>query len=72
MIWLVTRPVVWPVKVAYGTGRAFGYRRVTVFLIGVAVGMLLAPMTGPELRQRLRDRLETQFGLEPAVDLTGV
>jgi hypothetical protein len=72
MIWLVTRPVVWPVKVAYGTGRLFGYRRLTVFLLGVVVGMLLAPMTGPELRRMIKERFEEQLGDTPALDLTGV
>ena len=53
MIWLLTRPVVMPFKV----GRMFGYRRVTVFLLGAAVGLLLAPVPGRELRAMLQDRL---------------
>jgi hypothetical protein len=64
MIWLVTRPIVWPVKAgAYGvsagykTGRLVGYRRLTVFLLGVAVGLLVAPVPGAQLRARLRERL---------------
>jgi len=64
VIWLVTRPIVWPVKAgAYGvsagykTGRFLGYRRVTVFLLGVAVGLLLAPVPGVQLRAMLRERL---------------
>ncbi|MEA3018570.1 MAG: hypothetical protein QOI47_94, partial [Actinomycetota bacterium] len=57
MIWLLTRSVVWPVKaslgsakVGYKTGRVFGYKRILVFGLGVAVGLLLAPVTGAELR----------------------
>ncbi|MCU1374769.1 MAG: hypothetical protein JWO68_2055 [Actinomycetia bacterium] len=64
MIWLLTRPVVWPVKTAgfglstgYKTGRLLGYRRVTVFLLGVAVGLLVAPFPGRDLRALLQERL---------------
>jgi hypothetical protein len=65
MMWLLTRAVVWPVKVGagsaklgYKTGRVFGYRRIVVFGLGVAVGLLLAPMTGAALRAKLRGLLE--------------
>jgi hypothetical protein len=64
MIWLVTRPIVWPVKAGkvgvsagYKTGRMLGYRRLTVFLLGVFVGLLIAPFPGAELRAMLRERL---------------
>jgi hypothetical protein len=65
MIWLLTRTVVWPykvgtgsVKLGYKTGRLFGYRRIFVFGLGVAVGLLLAPVTGAELRNKLRALIE--------------
>jgi hypothetical protein len=64
MIWLLTRPIVWPLKTAgygvaagYKTGRFVGYRRLTVVLIGVAIGLLLAPVPGRDLRALLRERL---------------
>ncbi len=64
MMWLLTRPIVWPVKTAgyglsagYRTGRLVGYRRLTVFGLGVVVGMLLAPGPGAELRAVLKERL---------------
>ena len=64
MIWLLTRLFVWPVKTAgysvaagYKTGRLVGYRRLTVFLLGVGVGLLLAPVPGRELRAMLQERL---------------
>jgi hypothetical protein len=64
MIKLLTRPVVWPVKASayslvagYKTGRLVGYRRLTVFGLGVAVGLMVAPVPGRELRDRLMDRL---------------
>jgi len=72
MTWLVTRPLVWPVKVAFGTGRFFGYRRLSVFLLGMVAGLLLAPVTGPELRRIVRQRIEAQLGVEPGADLTGI
>ena len=64
MIWLVTRPIVWPVKAGvygvsagYKTGRFIGFRRVTVFLLGVFVGLLIAPVPGEQLRAMIRERL---------------
>jgi len=61
MIWLLTRPVVWPVKTAaysaaagYKTGRLLGYRRLFVFGLGVAVGVLVAK---PELREQIVAKL---------------
>jgi hypothetical protein len=72
MIWLLSRPLVWPVRVAFGTGRLFGYRRVTVFLTGAVVGMLLAPMTGTQLRRQVRSRIESRLSIEPPLDLTGI
>jgi hypothetical protein len=88
MIWLLTRTVVWPFKVGtgsaklgYKTGRLLGYRRVLVFGLGVAVGLLLAPTTGAALRARIRALLdgdmtndpvpaEAPVGSEGVVDLT--
>ena len=90
MLWLLTRSVVWPVKasvgsakVGYKTGRALGYRRVFVFLLGVGVGLLIAPMTGAALRERIRRTIdgdltndpvpaERPVGPDEVVDLTTV
>ncbi|HEY2813427.1 MAG TPA: BON domain-containing protein [Acidimicrobiales bacterium] len=44
-------------KVGYRTGRLFGYRRLFVFGLGVAVGLLVAPMAGPQLRAKLKELL---------------
>jgi osmotically-inducible protein OsmY len=47
-------------KAGYRAGRLLGYRRVFVFALGVGVGLLIAPMTGRELRARLQTLLEQQ------------
>lgn len=88
MMWLLTRSVVWPVKagatsakLGYRTGRLFGYRRIFVFGLGVLVGLLIAPMTGAALRQKIQSLLdgdvsndpvpaESPVGREHVVDLT--
>jgi hypothetical protein len=72
MIWLLSRPLVWPVRAAFGTGRLFGYRRLSVFLTGAAVGMLVAPMTGAQLRRLVKQRIEGRLTAEPPLDLTGI
>jgi len=50
------------VKAGYRTGRMLGYRRVLVFGAGVAVGLLIAPMTGREARARLQRLIEERRG----------
>jgi hypothetical protein len=72
MIWLLTRVVVWPVKVGagsaklgYKTGRLLGYRRIFVFGLGVAVGLLVAPTTGAVLRDRIRALLDADMTNDP-------
>ena len=64
MMWLATRPIVWPVKTAvfslstgYKTGRLVGYRRLTMFGLGVVTGLLLAPVPGRELRVQVMERI---------------
>jgi osmotically-inducible protein OsmY len=47
-------------KAGYRAGRLLGYRRMFVFALGVGVGLLIAPMTGRELRARLQALLEQQ------------
>jgi osmotically-inducible protein OsmY len=42
------------VKAGYRTGRLLGYRRLFLFGLGVGVGLLVAPSTGQETRDKLR------------------
>jgi hypothetical protein len=46
------------VKAGYRAGRALGYRRLFVFGVGVAIGVLLAPTSGAELRAKLSRMVE--------------
>jgi hypothetical protein len=55
-------------KLTRGTVRFLGYRRVALLAIGIAIGLLVAPVPGAELRRRLRERLE-ELGGRPPVDL---
>ena len=61
MIWLLTRPVVWPLKTAgysaaagYKTGRLLGYRRLFVFGLGVLTGVLIS---NKELRDTIVEKI---------------
>jgi hypothetical protein len=47
-----------PLRIALFLAKVVGYSRFGMFLIGVGVGLLLAPTTGAELRAKLRERLE--------------
>ena len=50
------------IKAGYRTGRLLGYRRLLLFGTGVGVGLLIAPMTGRELRVRIQQLIDEQMG----------
>ena len=50
------------VKAGYRTGRLLGYRRLFLFAAGVGVGLLIAPMTGSELRTRIQHLIDERMG----------
>ena len=69
----LTRIVVLPFDTAYklsrSTTRALGYRRVALIGVGVGVGFLAAPVSGAELRRRVRDEIgRRRAGTEPSVE----
>jgi hypothetical protein len=51
------------VKAGYRTGRLLGYRRLVVFGAGVALGLLVAPVTGQQARARLQGFVDERRGL---------
>jgi hypothetical protein len=60
------RLVLLPIRVALGSmvvgykvGSLLGYRRLLTFAVGVGVGLLLAPVPGEQLRQRVRGAIGT-------------
>jgi hypothetical protein len=49
------------VKIGLLIARVMGYNRLVVFLLGVGVGLLVAPTTGAEMRARLQAQLEARM-----------
>lgn len=50
------------VKAGYRTGRLLGYRRLFVFGAGIAVGLLIAPTAGRELRAKIQGMVDERRG----------
>jgi hypothetical protein len=50
-----------PVKILLFVARIMGYNRFIVFLLGVGVGLLVAPTTGAEMRRRLQEQIEARL-----------
>ncbi len=48
-----------PFKLVFFLGRTIGWTRLLFLLIGIAVGLAVAPMTGAELREKLQARAAT-------------
>jgi hypothetical protein len=59
-----------PVKLVLLVARVMGYNRFIVFLLGVGVGLLVAPTTGAEMRARLKAQVEARMQGGPGA-LTG-
>ena len=55
-------------RVARGTVRFVGYRRVALLLVGIGIGLLVAPVPGVELRARIRKYL-AQLGPASSLEL---
>lgn len=54
------------VKLSHRTVRILGYRRLFFLGAGVAIGLLVAPTSGAELRRKLQELLEGARGAAPA------
>jgi hypothetical protein len=54
-----------PLKLLLLVARVMGYNRFIVFLLGVGVGLLVAPTTGAEMRARLKAEIEARTGGAP-------
>jgi len=54
-------------KVGHRSVRFIGYRRIFLILVGVGIGLLLAPVPGEQLRARLREALQGLGGSSPLV-----
>ena len=67
-MWLI-RLFFSPVKIVLFIARTMGYSRFAVFVLGVVVGLMCAPMTGAELRDRLRREVEAR--INPAAPVVG-
>lgn len=50
-----------PVKIVLLIARVMGYNRFIVFLLGIGVGLLVAPTTGAEMRARLKAQVEARM-----------
>lgn len=47
-----------PVRLAFALGRVAGWSRLSVLLIGIGIGLLLAPGPGADLRAKLQAKLD--------------
>ena len=56
-------------KTGYRTGRLVGYRRIAVLGAGVGIGLLVAPMTGAQLRDKIRAMIDRSRTRLPDADL---
>lgn len=60
-----------PLKIVLLIARVMGYNRFIVFLLGVGVGLLVAPTTGVEMRARLKAEIEARTQGSAVVVPTG-
>ncbi len=47
-----------PIKIVFFLGRTLGWTRLLLLVIGIGIGLLIAPTAGAELREKLMARGE--------------
>lgn len=47
-----------PVRASAGTARAVGFKGFLLLVVGIALGLLFAPSSGRELREKIRARIQ--------------
>jgi hypothetical protein len=67
LVGLSYRAGVLSAKVGHRTVRFLGYRRLFLIVVGVGIGLLVAPVPGDQLRAKLRHALEGLGGQSPLV-----
>lgn len=60
-----------PLKIILIIARIMGYNRFVIFLLGIAVGLLVAPTTGAELRARIRAEVEARRAVSAVAPIGG-
>jgi hypothetical protein len=58
LLFLPFKVAIGSTKLGYKTGRLLGYRRVFLVGVGVAIGLLVAPVPGRQLRAKLLELIE--------------
>jgi hypothetical protein len=56
-----------PARIGWKAGRVVGFRRLALVGAGVGIGLLVAPSTGAEMRDRIRREWEKRQTPEPSV-----
>ena len=57
--------VLLPARLGWRTARLVGFRRLGLLAVGAGIGLLLAPRSGAELRDRIRQEWEKRQAPEP-------
>ena len=66
---IVVKMVTTPIKASFRVAKFIGYRRVALLGIGGAIGALVTPVSGSELRSRVRAEItRRRAGTEPSVE----
>lgn len=66
---MIVKMAMMPLKVVGLTAKVIGYRRVALLGTGVAIGMVVTPVSGPELRRKISEEIaKRRAGSEPTIE----